>query len=234
MPAVRPVLLLVPGLLCDAALWGAQVAGLADLATVRVGEVTAEDSIAAMAAALLAEMPEAFSLAGLSMGGYVAQEIMRQAPDRVLRLALLDTSARADDEAQHAQRRALIALAGRGRFRGVTPRLLPRLLHPRHLADPRLTGTVTAMAERVGRDAFLRQQTAIMGRADGRADLARIACPTLVLCGREDALTPLALHEEMATAIPGGRLAIVEECGHLAPLEQPAAVTAALREWLEE
>jgi pimeloyl-ACP methyl ester carboxylesterase len=228
----RLPLLLLPGLLCDGALYRAQIAAFGDIAASIVGDLSRHDSIPGMAAALLAEMPEYFSLAGLSMGGYVAQEIMRQAPHRVSRLALLDTSARADTDEQRARRRGLIELAARGRFKGVTPRLLPLLLHPDRLTDEALVDTVIGMAERVGRDAFLRQQKAIMGRPDGRADLARIACPTLILCGRQDALTPLAVHDEMAAAIPGVRLVVVEDCGHLTPLEQPDAATAALREWL--
>jgi pimeloyl-ACP methyl ester carboxylesterase len=226
-------LVLLPGLLLDAELWRHQIADLADLATPIVGDLTRHDSIAAMATAMLAEMPDSFSLAGLSMGGYVAQEIMRQAPHRVLRLALLDTSARADTDEQRARRHGLLELAGMGHFKGVTPRLLPQLLHPAHLADPALTEPVMAMAERVGPEAFLRQQTAIMGRRDGRADLARIACPALVLCGKQDLLTPPELHEEMAAAIPGATLVTIEQCAHLSPIEQPAQVNAALRRWLD-
>jgi pimeloyl-ACP methyl ester carboxylesterase len=232
MATPRTPLLLLPGLLCDAALYRAQIAALADIAAPIVGDLTRHDSCAAMAAAMLAEMPEYFSLVGLSMGGYVAQEIMRQAPHRVIRLALLDTSARPDTEEQRARRRGLIELAGKGQFRGVTPRLLPLLIHPARLTDQPLVDTVMGMAERIGYAAFLRQQTAIMGRPDGRTDLKRIACPTLVLCGREDALTPLALHEEMAAAIPHAKLVIVEESGHLSTLERPDAVTAAMRDWL--
>jgi pimeloyl-ACP methyl ester carboxylesterase len=226
-------LVLLPGLLLDAELWRHQIADLADLATPIVGDLTRHDSIAAMATAMLAEMPDSFSLAGLSMGGYVAQEIMRQAPHRVLRLALLDTSARAETDEQRARRHGLLELAGMGHFKGVTPRLLPQLLHPAHLADPALTEPVMAMAERVGPEAFLRQQTAIMGRRDGRADLARIACPALVLCGKQDLLTPPELHEEMAAAIPGATLVTIEQCAHLSPIEQPAQVNAALRRWLD-
>lgn len=232
MNAARTPLLLLPGLLCDAALWRAQTADLADIAAPLVCDLTRHDSLEAMAASALAGAPEYFSLAGLSMGGYVAQEIMRQAPERVLRLALLDTSARPDTEEQRARRRGLIELAGKGEFKGVTPRLLPLLLHPDHLADEALVDTVMGMAERVGKEAFLRQQKAILGRPDSRPDLARVACPTLVLCGREDALTPLALHEEMAAAIPGARLEVIEHCGHLATLEHPGAVTEAMRSWL--
>jgi pimeloyl-ACP methyl ester carboxylesterase len=213
-------------------LWAPQAAALADLAAPIVGDLTRHDSLPAMAASMLAETPGRFALAGLSMGGYVAQEIMRQAPERVTRLALLDTSARADSEEQRSRRRGLIELAGKGHFKGVTPHLLPFLVHTDRLTDQPLVEMVTSMAERVGSAAFLRQQRAIIGRPDGRADLARIACPTLILCGREDALTPLALHEEMAAAIPGAKLKIVEHCGHLSTLERPDAVNSALRDWL--
>ena len=225
-------LLLLPGLLCDAALWRAQIADLADLAECSVADLTRHDSVEGMAEAALADAPPRFALAALSMGGYVAHEIMRRAPERVERLALLDTSARADSDEQRARRRGLITLARQGRFRGVTPRLLPLLVHPARLDDEPLVEIVMGMAERIGRDAFLRQQTAILGRPDSRPDLPRIDCPTLVLCGRQDAVTPLEGHEEMAAAIPAARLVVIEECGHLSPLERPAAVSAAMREWL--
>ena len=127
---------------------------------------------------------------------------MRQAPERVTRLALLDTQARADTPEATARRRGLIELAQKGEFKGVTSRLLPLLIHPSRLADEHLTGIVRAMAEDTGKEAFLRQQRAIMGRPDSRPSLPAIACPTLVLCGREDALTPLDLHLEMAAADP--------------------------------
>src|SRR3546814_576955 len=119
-----------------------------------------------------------------------------------------------------------------GRFKGVTPRLLPMLLHPDRLEDEHLTRIVMDMAERVGQAAFIRQQTAILGRPDSRAGLPSIACPTLVLCGRQDAITPLELSEETAAAIPGAELAVIEECGHLSTLERPAEVTDRLRRWL--
>ncbi len=232
MANARTPLLLLPGLLCDGALYQAQIAAVADIAAPIVGDLTRHDSLADMAAAMLAETPEYFSLVGLSMGGYVAQEIMRQAPHRVIRLALLDTSAHADSDERRAQRRGLIELAGKGHFKGVTPRLLPQLLSPDRLTDQALVDTIIGMAERIGRDAFLRQQAAIMGRPDGRTDLGRIACPTLVLCGRQDALAPPAVHQEMAAAIPGAELVVVEDCGHLSTLEQPDIVSDALRRWL--
>ncbi len=225
-------LVLLPGLLCDAALWHGQVDDLADIADSTVADLTRDDRLTAMARRVLAEAPPFFALAGLSMGGYVAQEIMRRAPERVLRLALLDTSARADTPEQTARRRGLIELAEKGEFRGVTPRLLPVFLHPSRLGDGALTEAVTAMTERVGKDAFLRQQRAIIGRPDSRPSLPAIRCQTLVLCGREDQLTPLPLHEEMATLIPGSRLEIVEECGHLSTMERPWEVSVRLRQWL--
>jgi len=227
-------LVLLPGLLCDRELWHRQIESLGDVASPWVADLTLDDSMAAMARRVLAAAPPDFALAGLSMGGYCALEIMRQAPARVTRLALLDTGARADSPEQTARRRGLIELAEKGDFKGVTPRLLPLFLHPDHLKDADLAGRVTAMAHRVGKDAFLRQQKAIMGRIDSRPYLPRVACPTLLLCGRQDQLTPPALHEEMAAQIPGALLEVIEDCGHLSTMERPDAVDAALRIWLTE
>lgn len=231
MAAKKPLILL-PGLLCDGALWHHQTTTLADVADVTVADLTRDERLDIMARVVLKGAPATFCLAGLSMGGYLALEIMRQAPERVERLALLDTSARADTAEQTERRRAFMSLAREGQFKGVTERLLPLLIHPDRMADTDLTGTVMGMAERVGRDAFIRQQHAIMARPDGRGALAAISCPTLVLCGRQDGLTPLALHEELAAKIPGAALVVVEDCGHLAPLERPRAVSAVLRYWL--
>jgi pimeloyl-ACP methyl ester carboxylesterase len=168
------------------------------------------------------------------MGGYVALEIMRRAPERVSRLALLDTSARTDTAEQAQRRREAIRLAEVGRFNDVVDRMLPNLVHPDRLSDEGLVSAIRAMAARLGKDGFLRKQRAITGRVDGRPHLPRIACPTLVLCGREDASTPLPLHEEMAALVPGARLEVVERCGHMSAMERPAEVTAALRRWLVE
>jgi pimeloyl-ACP methyl ester carboxylesterase len=229
---VKIPLTLLPGLLCDEALWTPQIAAFADIAEITVADLTRDESLPLMAARVLAEAPERFALAGLSMGGYLAQEIMRQAPERVMRLALLDTSARADTPERLAIRRDLIALAHKGEFKGITPRMLPQWLHPDHLADTGLARTIMEMTQRVGRDAYLRQMQAIMERPDGREDLRRIRVPTLVLCGREDKATPLALHEEIAALVPGAVLTVIERCGHLSTLEQPEAVNAALGAWL--
>lgn len=225
-------LVLIPGLLCDHALWAHQVRYLSDTADVTVADVTRDDTLAAMAERVLAEAPRTFALAGLSMGGYVAQEIMRQAPERVERLALLATNARADSAEKVANRQELIRLADLGKFKGVTPRLLPNLIHPSRLKDPAVADVVMEMAGRVGQEAFKRQQHAIMTRNDGRADLAAIRVPTVVICGREDALSSVELHREMAEGIAGGKLVVIEDCGHLSPLERPYAVTAVMRYWL--
>lgn len=229
-----PPLLLLPGLLCDARLWRDQMAAISGRQRCIVADLTLDDSLPAMAArAIAAAAAPHFALCGLSMGGYVALEIMRQAaPGQVTRLALLDTSARPDTPEQARRRRGLMALTRTGQFRGVTPRLLPQLVHPRHLDGP-VGAEVMAMAERVGRDAFLRQQQAILGRPDSRPDLPGIRVPTLVTVGEADVLTPPALSEEMAAAIPGARLAVLPGCGHLPPLEDPEATTALLAGWLE-
>ena len=137
------------------------------------------------------------------------------------RLALLGTSARADTPKQMERRGGLIELARMGEFKGVTPRLLPNLIHPGRLGDEALTGTIMAMAERTGKEAFLRQQSAILKRIDSRPHLPAIGCPTLVLCGREDSLKPLEEHREMADAIPRASLVVIEDCGHLAPSSSP-------------
>lgn len=228
----RIPLLLVPGLLCDAALWRHQAEHLGDIADISVGETTRDETMPAMAQRVLEHAPPVFALAGLSMGGYVCLEIMRQAPERVRRLALLDTAAIADDAARRKQRQDLITLAETGKFKGVTPRLLPLLIHPGRLDDAALTGEVMEMAGRVGKAAFLMQQKAILSRTDSRPGLGAIDVPTLVLCGRQDALTPVARHAEMASAIPGARLGVIEDCGHLSTMERPEAATALMRDWL--
>lgn len=228
----KTALILLPGLLCDRALWTPQLEALADVADMSVGDLTQADSMAGMAEAVLRSAPPSFALAGLSMGGYVSFEIMRRAPGRVQRLALLDTSARPDTPEQTQARRELMAQVHQGDFKGVTPRLLPRWVHPSRVSDPALVETVTSMTRRVGRDAFLRQQTAIMNRPDSRPGLAAIGCPTLVLCGHEDQPTPVDRHREIAADIADARLVVVPECGHLSTLERPETVNRELRAWL--
>lgn len=231
---MSPALVLIPGLVNTAALWEAQIAALGHMADITVADHTRHDSMSALAAGILEAAPERFALAGLSMGGYIALEIMRQAPERVERLALLDTNARADTPEQSERRRSFIALARRGRFLGISPRMIQDLVHPDHAKDRRIANTIVRMARETGREAFIRQQTAIINRVDSRPYLPRINCPTLVACGRDDRLTPVELHEEMARMIRGARLEVIDHCGHLPPLEQPEETTRILRDWLRE
>lgn len=225
-------LLFVPGLLCDHALWQHQIQDLSDIADCHVAETKLHNRIADMTSHILAEAPSEFALAGLSMGGYISMEIMRQAPERVLKLALIATRARQDPEESQKTRRGLISLAQRGRFTGVSPRLMPMFVHPDRLEDAELTATISEMAQRIGKDAFIRQQEAILDRCDSREDLPDYRCPTLIICGREDLVTPLALHEEMRDLIPQTDFHILEKCGHLPPLEHPQQVSQLLRHWL--
>lgn len=226
-------LVLVPGLLCDAQLWRAQTGKLADIADLWVADHTRSATMAGVARDVLQDAPfEHFALAGLSMGGYISLEIMRQAPQRVRKLALLDTAARGESPEQTARRKDFIALAERGRFLGVTEALLPLLVHPSRLADRPLVDAIKSMAKNVGKDGFIRQQQAIMSRSDSLPLLASIRCPALVLCGRQDLLTPLDRHEEMAAGIKGARLEVLEDCGHMSTMEKPDEVNQALRRWL--
>ncbi len=228
-----PVLFL-PGLLCDGRLWRDQVAALAPERDCVVADLTLDDSMDAMVSRTLARAPKRFALCGLSMGGYVALALMRAAPERVARLCLMDTGARPDTPDQSRRRRGLMAMTRGNRFNGVTPRLLPSLLHPDRVGDEELAREVMFMAARVGRDAFLRQQVAILGRADSRPHLAAIAVPTWVMVGEGDQLTPPDLSREMAAAIPCARLTLIPHAGHLPPMEQPDATNALLRDWLAE
>lgn len=232
MAASQP-LVLVPGLLCDALLWAPQVQGLADHADCWVVAPTQHDSVDALARAALAACPfEHFALAGLSMGGYIAMAMWRQAPQRVQRLALLDTNALADTPEASANRRALVARARAEGLGAVADALLPKLVWPQAPSHAALRAMVRTMALDVGVDAFARQQAAIIGRPDTREALRGVACPTLVACGAQDLLTPPALHEEMAALIPGARLVVFADCGHLSTLEQPESVNRALQGWL--
>jgi len=225
-------LVLIPGLLCDQQLWRHQCKNLNDIVDITIADTLRDESIHSMAARILEDAPDQFALAGLSMGGYVAQEIMRQAPERVDKLALLDTSARADSEEQVERRKGLIRLTKMGRFKGVTPRLLPLLIHPNFLDDEDITSTIMNMAANVGQEVFVQQQTAILNRIDSRDDLVDINVDTLIICGRQDELTPVVLMQEMADNIRKSNFHIIENCGHLSPLEQPEIVTSLMRDWL--
>lgn len=235
MTETRTPVVLLPGLLCDRALWEAQIVALADVADAWVADLTRDDTLAAMAARVLAEAPfETFALAGFSMGGYVAFEVLRQSRGRVQRLALLDTSASLDTPARRIERERFIALAQRPKgFVPLTKATLPFLLPRVRLEnDPALVEAIRQMTERVGARAYLNQQRAMLGRGDSEPGLARIDVPTLVLCGELDDRTPPTIHRDMAARIPGARLVVIPDCGHMAPMECPEAVSDAMHAWL--
>lgn len=223
-------LVLLPGLACDEALWAPQLTALSGAAKMQVGDTFQDDDLSAMAARVLAAAPERFALAGLSMGGYLAFEILRQAPERVAKLALLDTSARPDTPEQTTKREEAVAASEKAGMAAVIRSGLDMLLAAG--ASSELRRAVVAMGERVGLDAYRRQQRAVAARPDSRPVLASVAIQTLVLVGEEDALTPPPVAQEMADAIPGATLVQVPGSGHLSTLERPDAVTAAMRDWL--
>lgn len=227
-------LILVPGLGADARMWGPQVSALRARAAITVMDAAMRTgvSVPAIAAAILAAAPPRFALVGASMGGYVALEVVRQAPERVARLALLNTSARADGPEQKAARAALIAIALRDGVDAAVRERMPLTVHAARRGDAAFIQVFYDMQRDLGVDCYVRQMRAAMGRADSRPLLPAISCPTLVVGGREDALLPLALSEEMAAAIPAARLVVIEACGHCANLEHPDAVNEALAAWL--
>ncbi|WP_186139277.1 alpha/beta fold hydrolase [Burkholderia gladioli] len=225
-------IVLIPGLLCTAEVFAPQIPALWPYGPVTVASTLEGDSIAAMAAAILASAPPRFALAGFSMGGYLAHEILRRAPDRVTRLALLSTSARADQPIQVEMRQALLEAATHGDYDTVLANATLNTAHVSLRRDPVFAATKRRMAADIGRAAFARQTAAVIGRPDSRRELPSIAVPSLVLVGDSDPVTPPEFAREMAEAIPGAKFVIVPECGHTSPLERPEAVNAALRDWL--
>lgn len=226
-------LVLVPGLLCSARLYAAQVSALWPYGQITVADHRhGGDDMAGIATAILRDAPPRFALAGLSMGGYIAFAMMRQAPERIARLALLDTSARPDLPEQKAGREKFIAMAEAGKLSEVVETLIPRFLHRNRHADETLKNEVRAMAQETGADAFVRQTKAIMSRPDSRPLLSSIRCPTLVLVGEGDELTPPDMAREIAAGIGGATLTVVPDCGHLSTMEKSEAVNKALVEWL--
>lgn len=231
-PRLSPVVLL-PGLLCDQALWRPQIEALADRVAPMVADLTLDDNVQDMARRALAAAPWRFDLVALSMGGYVALEIMRQAPERVRSLALIDTSARPDTAERADRRRAGIESLRHGTFRGVTQPLMSELVHTSKTQGP-VAESLKAMAARVGGPAFVRQQTAILNRPDARPFLSDIHVPTLIAVGDEDRITPPEVALEMQASIPDARLHVFESCGHLPALEQPEETSALLRRWIAD
>ena len=222
--------------LCDERLFAAQRAALAAAGhrAFSVFVFRDHDTLAAMADALLAATPPRFALVGLSLGGYVAFEVMRRAPERVARLALLDTTAAADTEARRAGRFADIAKVEAGGIEALIPELPERWLLPAHTGRNDLTTLMAEMARSVGAVGQRNQQRAMLARPDSHPDLARVRVPTLVLCGEHDPVTPVADHAAIAAGIAGARFERIAECGHLSTIEQPERVSKILVDWLAQ
>ena len=233
VPQHLPIVL-IPGLNCSLRLYTDQLPSLWQLGPVIVADHRRDDSMAAIARRILSEAPPEFALIGLSMGGMIAFEIMRQAAERVAALGLLATSARPERPEQSERRRAQIALAEQGRFGEIPDQMFSLLSRPADQGDIKARDFIRQMAVETGPEAFVRQQIALMHRADSRPTLAAIRCPTLVMVGDEDRLTPPQLAVEMAEGIAGARLDVVSECGHLCTYDQGARVTAILTEWLRK
>jgi pimeloyl-ACP methyl ester carboxylesterase len=225
--------LLVPGLGCTSEIWSGQVAGLWLHGPVAIANHLVGDSVAAMASSILAAAPPRFALAGISMGGYIALEIWRQAPERVRGLALIDTQARPDSPKTIAKRRDAVALAQSGKFRQVLLGAFPLVVHRDHVDSEPLRDLHLRMSFANGVEVYGRHQQAIIARPDSRPDLASISVPTAVLVGDDDRLMPPELSQEMAEAIPGATLEIITNAGHLSLVEQPETTTAALQRWLD-
>jgi len=233
-------LLLIPGLLCSPRLFAPQTAALADAADIVVPDwrrapLSTWDSWESAARWCIAQMPPGkFALAGLSLGGMLAVEIMQLAADRVTRLALLDTGMRSQNETERAIRRARIRLAQEGHFELVLGLQMSRFIPAYRLPDKMLVDEVMTMCGEIGVEIYKRQEELAAVRVDRRPDLPKINCPTIVVCGRDDAATPLFLSEEMAAAIKGSELIVIEECGHLISMEKPEETGAILRRWLSQ
>jgi len=230
----KPSLALACAHLTDERLYAAQVAALQDDYDCTVFAFREHDSLAGMAEELLAKMPARFTLIGLSLGGYLAFEIIRRQLRRLERLVLMDTTAVADHPARRQGRFADIAKVKEGGIEALIPELPARWLHPAHVTRVELTSLMAAMARSIGARGQFNQQTAMLARPDSHADLRRVRVPTLVACGREDAVTPVPDHEAMAACVPGARLEIIEHCGHLSTIEQPEIVNRVLGNWLRE
>jgi Predicted hydrolases or acyltransferases (alpha/beta hydrolase superfamily) len=225
-------LLLIPGLNCTERAFLPLVGALWPLTSVTVVNHRRGDSMAAIASAILAEAPPRFALLGFSMGGYIAFEMLRQAPERVDRLCCLATMARPDTAEQAENRRRMIALAEQGRFDQVIGANYPNTVHPDNVSSSELRELHATMARETGAETYVAQQRAILARPDSRADLAGIRVPTCVVVGEADMVTGVDGATEIADGVPGAELTMVPGAGHMVPLEQPAAVGKALARWL--
>ncbi len=225
--------ILVPPLLCSSLVYGPVIDAAWTHGSVTVADTRHDDTIAGMAARLLRDAPEEFALLGTSMGGYVALEVVRQAPRRVRALALVSTSARRDTPEQRASREHQSRLVEAGEFDRLVELAFPGVVAEQHETDPALLGVWRAMARTVGAQVFLRQQRAVMARADARELLSTIDCPTMVIHGADDRLIPVERGEEIARAIPGAELVVIEDAGHFVFLEQPEVIASAVAGFLD-
>ena len=225
-------LFLLPGLMCDADVWKHQQTHLADLARIVIPDFRGFDSLQAMAEIVLQTAPDQFAVAGHSMGGRVALELWNLAPARVCKLALLETGADPLAAGEASKRQALIDLALNSGMQAVADTWLPPMLHPNNRHDRRLLDAITTMILRASVEDFVKQMHALIRRPDASGYLKHISCPTLLLAGRHDNLYPVTQHEQMLNEIANARLVVLEDTGHMAPMENPEAVTATLRSWL--
>ncbi len=230
--SARKALILIPGSLNDARVWDAQADGLAAHADIRIADITTQTTTVAMAEAVLAGAPQRFALAGFSLGGYVALEVLRLAAPRITGLALISSSARPEHPGAVPGREKMIALAQKD-FARMLAGMRPFMLAAANVGNARLNTRLDEMMHAVGPEAFVRQSRAVIGRADSRELLAGIRCPTLIVCGREDRVTPPALSEELATAIAGARLELMDNAAHMLPMEAPDSLTRVMQGWLE-
>jgi len=227
----KPALVLLPGLMCDHGLWDDVAPALAGVADLHFGNLFEDDSIPDMARRVLAEAPETFALAGFSMGGYVAREIALTAPERVERLALMNTSADGASAEFLARRRRMIEITRERPFTGMAPASLRQAVHPNRVGDRAILDHIQIMARRLGKEVFIRQMG--LARGDGHDRLADIACPTLVVTSDTDKLRSIAESEALAAGIPNAKLEIIKHCGHMTSLEQPDALVRLLLAWLK-
>lgn len=230
----RTQLLLLPGMLNTAAAWQWIVPQLEDIADIHIADFTTQDSIADMASSALALVPaeHAVAIAGFSMGGFVASEMLRQAPERIARIALIDTSLRTESPRAAEGREKLLAQA-RNDFQAAVIDTAGANLHPAHRNDARIVELIRSMSREVGLDGYLRQNHALMNRGDYREELAAIKVPATVICGTSDEMTPPKLSQELADLIPEATLEWIEPAAHMTLLEQPDQVALALRRWLQ-
>jgi pimeloyl-ACP methyl ester carboxylesterase len=233
----KPHLILVPGLLCDHSAWEHQARDLQDLSDITIVDHGSLDSLHAMAEAILENAPRYFALAGHSMGGRVAFQVFRRAPERITGIALLDTASTSrqagiQGEQEALERYRLLEKARKDGMRAMGADWVQRMVHPDRLSDAQLMNSILDMVARKTPEMYAAQIKALLDRPDVKALLPQIQCPTLLLCGRQDSWSGLSHHEEMASMIPNSSLAVVENCGHMSTMERPAEVTAAMRNWL--